>query len=84
MIPGKEESKCNGKVFRERELGREEQYIQTQNDTRRGAMKNNGKVFRETRVKQRSVIQSDRMILGKEQARKMGNSLEKRGLRREE
>jgi hypothetical protein len=36
-----------------RTLKREDVYIQSQNDTRKGAIKKNWKVFRETRVKER-------------------------------
>jgi hypothetical protein len=40
-----------GKCLEKRELKREEVYIQTQNDTRKGASKKMGKIFRETSVK---------------------------------
>jgi hypothetical protein len=48
-----------GNCLQKRCLEREERYIQTQNDTRKGASKYNVKIFRETRFKDRRVIHSD-------------------------
>jgi hypothetical protein len=59
MIRRKENAKIMGKCLEKRGLRREEKYIQTQNNTRKVECKNNGKVFRETRVKEKREIQSD-------------------------
>jgi hypothetical protein len=48
-----------GKCLEKRGLRREELYIQTQNNTWKGASKNNGKMFRAARGKERSGIHSD-------------------------
>jgi hypothetical protein len=48
-----------GKGLEKRGLEREDRYIQTQNDTQKLASKNNWKVFRESRVKERSWIHLD-------------------------
>jgi hypothetical protein len=53
MIRGKEQARRMGKYLEKHGFGREERYIKTQNNTEKGASKNNGKVFRETKVKER-------------------------------
>jgi hypothetical protein len=58
-IRGKAQAKIMGKCLEERALNREKRYIQTQYDTRKGAFKDNGNVFIETRVKKRRFLHSD-------------------------
>jgi hypothetical protein len=53
MIGGKGQARIMGKCLEKRGLRGKERYIETQNDTRKGAIKKNWKVFRETRVKER-------------------------------
>jgi hypothetical protein len=48
-----------GKCLEKRGLRREERYMETHNDTRKGTSKYNWKVFRKTSVKQRRPINSD-------------------------
>jgi hypothetical protein len=50
-------------MFRETGLRRKVPYIQTQNGTRKGASKNNGKEFREKSVKERRAIHSDTELM---------------------
>jgi hypothetical protein len=74
-----------GKCLEQRGVRREVVYIQTQNYTPKGSRKNNGKVFRETRVMERSAIHSDTELYAERMlASRMGKYLEKRSLRREE
>jgi hypothetical protein len=49
MIRLKEKARNMGNSLEKPGLKREKGYIQTQNDTLKGASKNNGKLFRETR-----------------------------------
>jgi hypothetical protein len=59
MIREKKQARIMGKFLENRGLRSEELYIETQNDTREGAFKCNGKGFRKTRVRERRQIHSD-------------------------
>jgi hypothetical protein len=59
MIRWKEQDRIMRKCLEERGLRKEEQYIETQNDTREGASENNRKEFRETNAKERRAIHSE-------------------------
>jgi hypothetical protein len=48
-----------GKCLAKRGLEREEPYIETQNDTRKGKARIMGNCFRETRLRERTFIYSD-------------------------